>query len=56
MEIITTEKEETVYELKELCTTIGCSGVDPDMCKNRPQNCELIRKKSRSKSKQIYKR
>ena len=30
--------------LKEICKDIGCSGVDPDMCQNRPQDCSIIRK------------
>jgi hypothetical protein len=29
---------------KKACRSIGCSGVDPDMCQNRPQDCSIIRK------------
>ena len=31
-------------ELTELCRLIGCSGLDPDICKNNPQKCSIIRK------------
>jgi hypothetical protein len=31
-------------ELKEICQLIGCSGVDLDMCRNHPENCEIVRK------------
>jgi hypothetical protein len=27
---------------KEICQAIGCSGLDPDMCQNRPQNCQVV--------------
>jgi hypothetical protein len=34
--------------LKELaqraCRSIGCSGVDPDLCNNHPQDCSIVRK------------
>lgn len=37
-----TDKEERLYRL--ICIIIGCSGVDPDMCRNRPSDCQIIRK------------
>lgn len=37
-------KEEAIASLKEICQEIGCSGLDPDVCKNRPQECNIIRK------------
>jgi hypothetical protein len=40
----TEERKKAVNELKEICQEIGCSGLDPDMCQNRPQNCSIIRK------------
>lgn len=30
-------------KLKQICQTIGCSGLDPDMCQIRPQNCQIIK-------------
>lgn len=27
-----------------ICHEIGCSGQDPDMCRNNPQDCSIIRK------------
>lgn len=35
---------QAIKELRKICRAIGCSGVDPEMCQNRPQNCEIIRK------------
>jgi len=32
-----------VDELKTICQEIGCSGVDPDMCQNRPHHCNIIK-------------
>lgn len=29
---------------KKACNSIGCSGVDPDMCQNHPQDCAIVRK------------
>lgn len=29
---------------KKACRSIGCSGVDPDLCNNHPQDCEIVRK------------
>lgn len=34
--------------IREICRDIGCSGVDPDMCQNNPQNCNIIRKAVRN--------
>jgi hypothetical protein len=36
--------EELVVLLKVICQEIGCSGLSPDMCQNRPYRCGLIRK------------
>ena len=33
-----------IKELRELCALIGCNGMSPDMCKNRPDLCNIIRK------------
>ena len=38
------EHREAVESIKEICQEIGCSGMDPDMCQNRPTNCDIIRK------------
>ena len=43
------ERQKYIHELKEICRKIGCSGVEPDMCQNRPQHCSIIRKLCRSK-------
>jgi len=38
-------KEERIKDIAhKTCTLIGCSGLSPDMCKNNPQNCSIIRK------------
>ena len=37
-------REEAIKELREICKEIGCSGMDPEMCKNRPHYCEIIKK------------
>lgn len=29
---------------KQFCSDIGCSGIFPDMCNNRPLNCEIVQK------------
>mgnify|MGYP000859801503 CR=1 FL=1 len=41
-------------ELTELCRLIGCSGLDPDMCKNNPQKCSIIRKLTVKEGKEEY--
>jgi len=41
-------------ELTELCRLIGCSGLDPDMCKNSPQKCSIIRKLTVKEVKEEY--
>ena len=28
---------------KKACASIGCSGADPDMCQNHPQDCKIVR-------------
>ena len=33
-----------VSELKEICAEMGCSGLSPDMCQNRPYLCKIIRR------------
>jgi len=33
-----------VESLKEICVEIGCSGLSPDMCQNKPHMCGIIRK------------
>lgn len=33
-----------VEDLKEICIDIGCSGMDPDMCKKHPHKCDIIKK------------
>lgn len=33
-----------IDNLKEICTDIGCSGMEPDMCKNNPHKCDIIKK------------
>lgn len=39
--------------LKELatkaCRFIGCSGIDPDMCQNHPQDCAIIPPRERER-------
>lgn len=39
-----TERQAAIESLKEICRDIGCGGIDPDMCNNRPQHCSIIRK------------
>lgn len=29
---------------KKMCKSIGCSGVNPDLCRNHSQNCKIVRK------------
>ena len=38
------ERKKAVEELKEICTEIGCSGVNPDTCQNSPHLCDIIKK------------
>lgn len=38
------ERGKAVEDLKEICQEIGCSGLEPDMCQNRPHVCNIIRK------------
>ena len=38
------ERKAAIASLKEICRDIGCSGLYPDMCKNRPHQCEIIRR------------
>jgi len=38
------ERQQAINELKKICVDIGCSGLDPDMCRNRPHRCGIIRK------------
>jgi hypothetical protein len=38
------KRKEAIEALKEICQEIGCSGLDPDMCKNKPHKCGIIRK------------
>ena len=46
MGILTEMQKKDKYrkELKEICQEIGCSGIDPDMCKNNPEKCGIIRR------------
>ena len=37
-------RKEAITELKEVCQEIGCSGLDPDMCQNKPHLCKIIRR------------
>ena len=34
----------TPEELKKICQEIGCSGLDPKMCQEKPHLCKIIRK------------
>jgi hypothetical protein len=36
--------EELIVRLKGICQEIGCSGLSPDMCQNKPYQCGIIRK------------
>ncbi len=36
------EHDKAVASLKEICREIGCSGLSPSMCDERPQNCQII--------------
>jgi len=38
------ERKAAIESLKEICREIGCSGLDADMCNNRPHMCGIIRK------------
>ena len=38
------ERKAAIESLKEICREIGCSGLSPDMCNNRPHHCSIIRK------------
>lgn len=38
------ERKAAIESLKEICREIGCSGLNPDMCNNRPHHCSIIRK------------
>ncbi len=31
-------------ELQAFCRFIGCSGIDPKMCREKTENCAIIRK------------
>jgi hypothetical protein len=37
------EKDKSINKIKEICRDIGCSGLYPDMCKNNPHHCNIIR-------------
>ena len=37
------DRKKQINELREICQEIGCSGLDPDMCQNRPYRCGIIR-------------
>lgn len=34
----------SVVDIKKMCQIIECTGTDPDMCRDRPFNCGIIRK------------
>ena len=38
------ERQQAIAELKKICVEIGCSGLSPDMCQNRPHHCKIIQK------------
>jgi len=38
------DRKRAINELKKICHNIGCSGMDPDMCQNKPYLCSIIRK------------
>jgi len=38
------KRKKAIEELKEICVEIGCSGLNSDMCQNRPHLCNIIRK------------
>ena len=38
------ERKAAIESIKEICQEIGCSGMEPDMCQNRPTQCSIIRK------------
>ncbi len=38
------ERKQAIDELKQICREIGCSGLSPDMCQNKPHYCDIIRK------------
>lgn len=39
-----TDRQKAINAIREICFEIGCSGIDPKMCKEAPQNCKIIRK------------
>lgn len=45
-----TTREQAVSTLREVCREIGCSGLDPKMCKERPHQCAIIRRLLRPKA------
>lgn len=38
------ERKEAIKSLKVICKEIGCSGLTPSLCDERPHCCEIIRK------------
>ena len=38
------DREFAIKQLKKICEEIGCNGVDPDLCKNKPHRCDIIKK------------
>lgn len=38
------EREEAVKQIREICKSIGCSGISKDTCHNNPHLCSIIRK------------
>ena len=38
------EKDIMAGKAAQICQLIGCSGLSPDMCQNRPEICSITRK------------
>jgi len=38
------EHEALTLMVKDFCKEIGCSGISPDMCRNHPFDCSIVKK------------
>ena len=41
---LTAEHEAQTLMAKDFCKEIGCSGTSPDMCRNHPLKCSIVKK------------
>ena len=47
------EHEVRTLIAKQFCNEIGCSGLSPDMCKDHPLDCSIVKKVMKGKDEQI---